>query len=262
MGVIRASDVINLLRIKHAEDVFLTEVTVGGVFKMNAKRQRLDAIAMKPSWTDKGAVIGYEVKVDRGDFLNDGKWRDYLDSCEQFYFVAPKGLIQSNELPPEAGLMEVSTNVKRITCRKRAIVRMGAIGDDTWRRMVMLLRYGKVSDPQWKPFSFEEWRAYYAHRDERSKIGKEIGRRIADKMRSEKSAVAERERLIERSRSLVDKLRENGLIDQYGGMTEKAEKLLNERTVNMNSFHFRRVRRTLAETLEMMDELEAKQEAA
>ena len=34
----------------------------------------------------KGRVIIIEIKVQRGDLLGDGKWQDYLDYCDRFYW--------------------------------------------------------------------------------------------------------------------------------------------------------------------------------
>lgn len=34
----------------------------------------------------KGHVIIVEIKVARGDLLGDGKWTDYLDYCDRFYW--------------------------------------------------------------------------------------------------------------------------------------------------------------------------------
>ena len=38
----------------------------------------------------KGRIVIVEVKVARGDLLGDGKWTDYLDFCDRFYWgLAP-----------------------------------------------------------------------------------------------------------------------------------------------------------------------------
>ncbi|MBD5657758.1 MAG: MmcB family DNA repair protein, partial [Candidatus Eremiobacteraeota bacterium] len=48
----------------------------------------------------------YEVKSSRGDFLTDGKWRNYLNYCTHFAFVAPAGAIMRWELDRDVGLIE------------------------------------------------------------------------------------------------------------------------------------------------------------
>lgn len=40
----------------------------------------------------KGQVVIVEIKVARGDLLGDGKWPDYLDYCDRFYWGVPAGL--------------------------------------------------------------------------------------------------------------------------------------------------------------------------
>jgi hypothetical protein len=39
----------------------------------------------------KGRLIIVEIKVSRADLLGDGKWGDYLDYCDYFYWAVPTG---------------------------------------------------------------------------------------------------------------------------------------------------------------------------
>ncbi|MFN2099424.1 MmcB family DNA repair protein [Altererythrobacter sp. MF3-039] len=43
----------------------------------------------------KGKVIIVEIKVQRGDMLGDGKWPDYLEHCDRFYWGVPPDLDRS-----------------------------------------------------------------------------------------------------------------------------------------------------------------------
>lgn len=52
-------------------------------------------------------IRGFEIKLTRADFLQDKKWERYLPYCNYFSFVAPKGVIQKEELPDKIGLIEV-----------------------------------------------------------------------------------------------------------------------------------------------------------
>lgn len=58
--------------------------------------------------------IAIEIKISRGDFLNEikkpKKRLKALRYSNKFYFATPEGLIQASELPPEAGLLEVRDN--------------------------------------------------------------------------------------------------------------------------------------------------------
>lgn len=40
----------------------------------------------------KGQVVIVEIKVSRADLLGDGKWTDYLDYCDRFYWGLPPSL--------------------------------------------------------------------------------------------------------------------------------------------------------------------------
>jgi hypothetical protein len=39
----------------------------------------------------KGGLVIVEVKVSRADLLGDGKWTDYLEHCDRFFWAVPEG---------------------------------------------------------------------------------------------------------------------------------------------------------------------------
>ena len=39
----------------------------------------------------RGQIIIAEIKTARGDLLGDGKWTEYLDYCDRFYWAVPAG---------------------------------------------------------------------------------------------------------------------------------------------------------------------------
>ena len=57
----------------------------------------------------KGGLTIVEIKVARADLLGDGKWLDYLDYCDRFFWAVPPTLAAICEgerfLPGEAGLI-------------------------------------------------------------------------------------------------------------------------------------------------------------
>ncbi len=68
--------------------------------------RRADLFALCP----KGLITIIEIKVSRADLLGDGKWPDYLDYCDRYFWAVPSGfdlgLFDRAELLPErAGLM-------------------------------------------------------------------------------------------------------------------------------------------------------------
>jgi hypothetical protein len=69
----------------------------------NGRRADLMAIDAK------GQLAIVEIKVSKADLVGDGKWRDYLDYCDRFFWAVPQGLCaileQDHFLPGEAGLL-------------------------------------------------------------------------------------------------------------------------------------------------------------
>lgn len=52
----------------------------------------------------KGRLVIVEIKRSVADFRADGKWPDYLDYCDHFYFATPQGF-PIEILPDDTGLM-------------------------------------------------------------------------------------------------------------------------------------------------------------
>lgn len=68
--------------------------------------RRADMMAICP----KGSLTIVEVKVSRADLLGDGKWLDYLDYCDRYFWAVPHGfdlsLFERESLrPAETGLI-------------------------------------------------------------------------------------------------------------------------------------------------------------
>ena len=57
----------------------------------------------------KGQLVIVEIKVSKADLVGDGKWTDYLDYCDRFFWAVPAALAPLLEerrfLPSEAGLL-------------------------------------------------------------------------------------------------------------------------------------------------------------
>jgi len=69
----------------------------------NGRRADLMAI------DSKGCFTIVEIKVAKADLLGDGKWTDYLDYCDRFFWAVPPHLAQildeERYLPAAAGLI-------------------------------------------------------------------------------------------------------------------------------------------------------------
>lgn len=107
-GGMKTADVRVLLEKRYAptEWALLQEVapaTGGGT-------RYADAIAVN-LWQSRGyAIHGFEIKVSRADWLRELKNPAKAESvgrfCDHWWIVAPKGIVEPDELPPTWGLLE------------------------------------------------------------------------------------------------------------------------------------------------------------
>ena len=113
----KSHDIKKALACKHTKDFFLSECKTGSSM---TDFLQFDGYAIKKSWTNL-RFTGYEIKVSRGDFLQDQKWRGYLPYCNEFYFVCPKDMIKPTEIPDGIGLIYCypDTHVLRIVKRPK-----------------------------------------------------------------------------------------------------------------------------------------------
>lgn len=138
---------IELLRIKHSKDVFVTECKNGPTYF--SRMRRMDVWTMRRSWSDP-RITAYEIKTSRADFLRDKKWRDYLEYCTQFYFVCPWGMIDPCEIESPAGLIYASKKVSRLYIKKRAPVRHIRDPIGVWMYILMARAIIVTPIEQWK----------------------------------------------------------------------------------------------------------------
>ncbi len=97
--------------------------------------RRLDVLTVDLSslW-----VRGFEVKASRADFTSDKKWKDYLPFVNEFWFCAPPGVIDKDELPEDVGLLEPDQlggwdgKHTRLVARRRAKALQPAFARDTY----------------------------------------------------------------------------------------------------------------------------------
>lgn len=111
---VTSKQILDVLRAWHNLDpyrwAFFPEfIPAVGVAPGNGTRMDAWAIDCYPS--NGHMTVAYEIKVSRSDFLReirDPSKRIYaMKWSQQFYFVAPVGLISKSELPLECGLKEV-----------------------------------------------------------------------------------------------------------------------------------------------------------
>jgi hypothetical protein len=99
----------------------------------------------------RGRIVIVEIKVSRGDLLSDGKWLDYLDHCDRFFWAVPAGfdagpLDREAFLPERTGVIvadrydaaivrEAVTHPMTATARKRCTL---ALARRAGRRLIGL----------------------------------------------------------------------------------------------------------------------------
>lgn len=121
--------------------VALSEVPLDG-------NRRADLMAIDA----RGQIVIIEIKVSRADLLGDGKWTDYLASCDRFYWAVPRGfdvtpLHRPGFLPERTGLIvadrydaaivrEAHTTPLPAAVRKRATL---SFGRRAGRRLIGLM---------------------------------------------------------------------------------------------------------------------------
>lgn len=99
--------------------VAMAEVPLG-----NGRRADLMAI------DGKGRIVIVEIKVSRADLLGDGKWTDYLDHCDRFFWAVPGGFdvspLDGALFQPERSGVIVADRYDAAIVREAATVAMPA----------------------------------------------------------------------------------------------------------------------------------------
>jgi hypothetical protein len=93
----------------------VSEVSLG-----NGRRADLLAICAK------GLITIVEIKVSRADLLGDGKWPEYLDYCDRYFWAVPQGfdlsLMDRAALMPERAGLIVADRYDGAVLREAALV--------------------------------------------------------------------------------------------------------------------------------------------
>lgn len=176
-GTVTAKEILDLLAVRHADAVFVPECKNGP--SQGSNHNRMDAWVMNKSWSAP-LTIGYEIKVNRQDFLRDQKWHSYLPLCNEFYFVTPKDVIEPSELPQEAGLLLASENLKRLYIKKKAPRRPGDINVDVFRYVLMCR--ARITRKEIQPDDPNDKLEYWKRWLEKSKESRDIGYMVSQRM--------------------------------------------------------------------------------
>lgn len=178
MQHISAKQIENLLAQRHSDDIFIPECKNGPTH--TASHLRMDAWSMKRSWTNP-LSIGYEIKVSRQDFLNDQKWHNYLQYCNEFYFICPFGLIGKDELPAEVGLLYVAKTGTRLFKKKAAQRRIIEL-PESLLKYILICRADVRAERHvnYKEQNISYWKNWLEEKKENKALGYNVSRKIAD----------------------------------------------------------------------------------
>lgn len=171
-----AKQIENLLARRHSDDIFIPECKDGPTHIAN--HLRMDAWSMKRSWTN-SLSIGYEIKVSRQDFLNDQKWHNYLQYCNEFYFVCPSGLIDKSELPAEVGLLYVAKTGTRLFKKKPAQRRIVDLPESLLKYILICradIRSERYLDCKERNISY--WKNWLEEKKENQVLGYKVSSKI------------------------------------------------------------------------------------
>jgi hypothetical protein len=175
---------ISLLRQRHSKDVFVPECKDGP--SMTGTHRRMDAWAMARSWSHP-CFYGYEIKHDRGDFIRDKKWHDYLPLCNEFYFVTHKiGIIDPKELPDEVGLLIAASTGTRLITKKVAPRR--PIEPPVQLLLYILMSRADIDGPAAggnESPSLEHWKEWLARKEEKQDIGYKVSKALSARYRKD-----------------------------------------------------------------------------
>lgn len=129
----KTTEILDALTKRARSLIWATELTLG------PKRRRVDFWAISPHPAKGYRATAYEVKVSRADFKRDtpDKQRMARLFSDEFYYVAPEGLIKPDEVPDWAGLQE--WNGSRFKFTVHAPLRDKDA--PTWELLTSIIRY-------------------------------------------------------------------------------------------------------------------------
>lgn len=211
--MLSADQIASLLAHRHSGDLFVEQCKNGPTFN-TPKLVVLDGWALSRSWK-KPKMTAYEIKISRNDFLRDDKWRDALPLCNEFYWVAPAGVIEPEEIAAECGLLRVSPGGTRLYVKKRAPYREIAFPEDLVR--YVLMSRVRVQAEHSASTAADVWREWLNKSDEEKELGWNVSRKIRDLVKTRiQSVEAENKRLRQEIEKFIEAsrvLRELNLIE-------------------------------------------------
>lgn len=188
-----------------------------------------DGLAITKSYT-KPCIVGYEIKVSRSDFLGDNKWHLYLQYCNEFFFVVPKGLVSKDELPEGVGLIYYDPDAKQeLRTVKKAQYRKIEEPVGVYKYII----YSRLEEDR---IPFYEDRATYAEdyiedKSYKKAIGDQLGSKMAVELQGalkKLDSLSHVEQEVERWRKVEKVLRKHNIFRWYWGNDAVEDKWLED----------------------------------
>lgn len=259
----KAREILELLKQKHSEDTFIPECKDGASC---SGMLRMDAWVMKNSWANL-RFIGYEIKVSRSDFLNDEKWRGYLQNCNLFYFVTSDAkIISKDELPPEAGLIVMSKTGRVLRTLKKPSFR--DIEPPAMLLCYVLMWRAKIVSEHTPISQADYWKDWLEKKEENRDIGFRVSKALKEKYQREVEEVRRNQKNLESRIGQADMVLraassmgiEINRWSQEYGIKRKIQDAMKYMTEDrMRSF--RRAKQELEEIIEQYEELNKEDES-
>jgi hypothetical protein len=239
---------------RHSNDFYLTEVKTGSTWFSTF--HIIDAMAMNRSWKNPKITM-YEVKVNRGDFLRDQKYLNYLPYCNEFYFACTPDLIARDETGEGVGLIYSNGKSNRII--KKALYREQEIPAEIFQYIIM----NRIGEPQY-PF-YNDRIEYFQAWLERKKTCREIGYKVKSKIIGRLSELEDMEEKYNRMKSeyetINQTLLDHGSNSWDGNIVQKLDKLFQQEKIhNFNPTAFRNTLKNVNEKIaDMLQSIESQQ---
>lgn len=188
-----------------------------------------DGLAITKSYT-KPCIVGYEIKVSRSDFLGDNKWHLYLQYCNEFFFVVPKGLVSKDELPEGVRLIYYDPDAKQeLRTVKKAQYRKIEEPVGVYKYII----YSRLEEDR---IPFYEGRATYAEdyiedKSYKKAIGDQLGSKMAVELQGalkKLDSLSHVEQEVERWRKVEKVLRKHNIFRWYWGNDAVEDKWLED----------------------------------
>ncbi len=178
------------LRERHIDDSFFTEVRNGRSNEYGVEVLIMDAVAIRRSWANP-CITAYEIKSSRSDFLADEKWRGYMQYCNEFAFVCPKGMIAQAELPDDVGLVYYNSEKDSLWTCRRGKYREIEPPVDMFRYLIM--RWDNQKHPFFNS-TREYCEEYVKDKVDKRRIGHVLGTKMAEELERARSKIEALER--------------------------------------------------------------------